>query len=236
MSLKTSGLLALCVGMPAFLWLMVTCVAAQAAVLPLYYLGMQKAYYELTRKIFAVGHIPLIYLFEYSGSKVWLHGKDLDKDVLQRVGHEQSIMMVNHRGDLDWLVNLLIVHNGGGLGATKALIKSSLFVVPFIGFLWWASDFIGLSRNWKSDESKLKRSYALQHMYHAMGVPYVLKVFPEGTRFSQKKLEDSQVFRQIAGLAGAEALAVPTHEGHLERLEWVEAGLRLRCHTGFRRR
>merc|ERR1712039_861251 len=91
--------------------------------------------------------------------------------------------------------------------------KSSLFVVPFIGFLWWASDFIGLSRNWKSDESKLKRSYALQHMYHAMGVPYVLKVFPEGTRWSQKKLEDSQAFARSRGWPELQHLLCPRTKG-----------------------
>mmetsp|Transcript_9508 Transcript_9508/g.33686 ORF Transcript_9508/g.33686 Transcript_9508/m.33686 type:complete len:383 (+) Transcript_9508:82-1230(+) len=211
--LKGSGLPALVVFLPSFLWLALTCASLQAALLPLFLAGRRKEYYLASRAIFSVLHRPLVYLFEYSGSKIILHGNDVNKEVLSKIGHDQSTILVNHRGDLDWLVGLMILDAGGGLGCCKAMIKRELLMVPFFGFVWWAVDFVCLRRNWASDAKTLEESYKSQHAYRENQVPYSLTVFPEGTRLTQKKLEESQEFAKSRGLSVLKHVLCPRTKG-----------------------
>jgi len=198
--------------LPAFLWLALTCAVAQAFVLPLFYFGFRRQYYIASRHIYSVMHRPLIYLFRYSRSTVTLHGSRLS-EVVANFGRDQSVIIVNHRGDLDWLVGLLCLDAFGGVGACKAMIKSDLLLVPFFGFVWWACDFISLKRNWASDESTLKRSCANQHCYREEKVPYALTVFPEGTRITPEKLQASQEFCRKKELPVYRNLLCPRTKG-----------------------
>lgn len=210
--LKKTGLPALVVLLPSFLWLALSCAALQACILPLFLGGRRKDYYLASRAIFTLLHRPLVYLLEYSRSRVFLHGPDV-VEVLHRIGRDQSIILVNHRGDLDWLVGLLVLDAGGGLGCCKAIIKRSLLAVPFLGFLWWCADFVCVRRSWAMDAEALGRGYQSQHAYRELGVPYALTIFPEGTRLTKDKLCKGQAFAKSRGLPVLEHLQYPRTKG-----------------------
>jgi len=210
--LKQTGLPALAL-LLSFLWLALSCAVLQACVLPLLLFGRRKEYYLASRMIFTLLHRPLVYLFQYSGSKVFVHGVGVEEQVLDKIGRDQAIILVNHRGDLDWLVGLLVLDSGGGMGCCKAMIKRSLLMVPFLGFIWWGVDFVCLRRNWAKDEITLQESYKGQHRYRECEVPYALTIFPEGTRLTPKKLADSQAFAKSRNLPVFEHVLFPRTKG-----------------------
>jgi len=199
--------------LPALAWLAVCAVAIQAGVLVLGAIGLRKQYYLASRAIFSLLHLPLLYLLQYSGTKVILCTREGDEDVLKTIGHDQAIILSNHRGDVDWLVGLQILDAGGGLGACKAIIKRSLLAVPLFGFLWWCVDFVSVRRNWQQDSKALEEGYKAQHAYRSCQVPYSLSIFPEGTRLTPKKLLDSQAFAKSRGLSEFEHVLCPRTKG-----------------------
>jgi len=129
------------------------------------------------------------------------------------LGTDQSLLLCNHRGNVDWLVGIFLSDFGGGIGSCKAMLKRELLAVPFIGFIWWACDFIALRRNWSSDAKTLEQGYKQQHIHKELGVPYTLCIFPEGTRMTPKKLEDSQAFARQRGIREPTNVLCPRTKG-----------------------
>eukprot|EP00931_Biecheleriopsis_adriatica_P036892 TRINITY_DN21196_c0_g2_i1.p1 TRINITY_DN21196_c0_g2~~TRINITY_DN21196_c0_g2_i1.p1 ORF type:complete len:391 (-),score=78.39 TRINITY_DN21196_c0_g2_i1:57-1202(-) len=211
--IKATGLPALVV-LPALIWHAVCCAALQALCLLLIPLGMHKEYTAAVRLLFTVMHRPLLYLWEYSDSRIYVYSDaDVEASILGTIGSNQSMICSNHRGDLDWLVGLLVQDNGGGLGSCKAIVKRSLLYVPFFGVSWWSADFICISRNWKSDSARLDAGYKRQHEYRQWAIPYCLTIFPEGTRLTAEKLKESQEFCKSRGLPRLENALCPRVKG-----------------------
>mmetsp|Transcript_16267 Transcript_16267/g.30605 ORF Transcript_16267/g.30605 Transcript_16267/m.30605 type:complete len:383 (+) Transcript_16267:31-1179(+) len=210
---KNSGLPAL-LAMPALLWLAMCCTALQALCMLLWAAGLRKEYTVATRFLVGVMHRPMLYLMEYSGTRVYVYGEgDVQAKVLKTLGYNQSLIFSNHRGDLDWLIGLLVEDNGGGLGCAKAMVKQELVFLPLFGFSWWAADFICINRNWQSDRRRLDAGYRRQHDYRKWEVPYTLTIFPEGTRLTPGKLRDSQEFCNSKGYPRLENSLCPRAKG-----------------------
>jgi 1-acyl-sn-glycerol-3-phosphate acyltransferase len=211
--LKHSGLPVILM-LPVFIWFSVSCAGLQVLATILLPLGRKQEYAQVTRWIFTLMHRPLLYLWEYSGSRIYLYNdSNVKTEILSTIGFNQSMVACNHRGDLDWLVGLLVQDNGGGLGCCKAIIKSSLLMVPFFGLSWWSSDFISISRNWKNDSRTLDAGYRQQHQYRKWALPYCLTIFPEGTRLTPEKLADSQEFCKSRSLPVLQTVLCPRVKG-----------------------
>eukprot|EP00913_Durusdinium_trenchii_P026065 g24452.t1 len=91
---------------------------------------------------------------------------DVQSSILKTIGFDQSLIFSNHRGDLDWLIGLMVEDNGGGLGCCKAIVKRELIFLPLFGFSWWSADFICINRNWQADRRRLDAGHALQFAVH----------------------------------------------------------------------
>ena len=99
-----------------------------------------------------------------------------------------AIALCNHASDVDWLLGWLLAQKCNILGVrcdcrshtadvprqlTRCLLKGVLFYVPFLGFSFYWSEYIFLTRSWSaahglevwlmmrraSDQVKLKKSY-----------------------------------------------------------------------------
>jgi len=208
--LKQTGLPALAV-LPAFMWLACCCTFLQALALGLLLVGRRKEYYKVSCGLFTVLHRPLLYLFEYSSTRVMLHGSAAE--LSKTLALDQAVMLTNHRGNLDWLVGLQTLDFGGGVGCAKAIVKQSLLAVPLFGFIWWCVDYVFLSRSWAKDSATLSRGYKHQLQYRECGVPYTLAIFPEGTRMTEDKLRDAQAFARQKGLPVLEHALYPRVKG-----------------------
>ncbi|CAJ1406329.1 unnamed protein product, partial [Effrenium voratum] len=143
--MKKTGLPVL-LALPALVWFAATCAGLQVLCLLLWFSGMKQEYSKAVRFLIGVMHRPLLYLMEYSGSRVYAYSDGDLKDIFTKIGFNQSLIMSNHRGDLDWLIGLMVEDNGGGLGCCKAIVKRELIFLPFFGFSWWAADFICINR------------------------------------------------------------------------------------------
>lgn len=200
-SLKQSGIPAL-LAVPALLWFALCFTTMQALCLVLVAFGMTKEYTEATRFLISVLHRPFLYLMQYSNSRIYVYSAkgDVKAEVLNTIGFDQSVIFSNHRGDLDWLIGLMVEDNGGGLGCCKAIVKRELIFLPLFGFSWWAADFICINRNWQTDRRRLDAGFKRQHDYSRWAIPYTLTIFPEGTRLTEAKLVDSQEYCKSKGL------------------------------------
>lgn len=200
-SLKQSGIPAL-LAVPALLWFALCFTTMQALCLVLVAFGMTKEYTEATRFLISVLHRPFLYLMQYSNSRIYDYSAkgDVKAEVLNTIGFDQSVILSNHRGDLDWLIGLMVEDNGGGLGCCKAIVKRELIFLPLFGFSWWAADFICINRNWQTDRRRLDAGFKRQHDYSRWAIPYTLTIFPEGTRLTEAKLVDSQEYCKSKGL------------------------------------
>ncbi|CAK9046250.1 unnamed protein product [Durusdinium trenchii] len=127
MELKRSGIPAL-LAIPALLWFALCCTFLQALCLLLWAAGLVKEYTEAIRFLLSVMHRPFLYLMQYSGSRVFVYTAqgDVQSSILKTIGFDQSLIFSNHRGDLDWLIGLMVEDNGGGLGRAPGALRSHI--------------------------------------------------------------------------------------------------------------
>mmetsp|Transcript_62583 Transcript_62583/g.116400 ORF Transcript_62583/g.116400 Transcript_62583/m.116400 type:complete len:369 (-) Transcript_62583:210-1316(-) len=217
---KRSGLPSLVV-LPAFLWMGVCLATVNAVARVLLLFKCAKEYLRIAEFTFAAMHRPFLLLLPWSNTRIYLYGDGIE-DLVKEFGTQQSLVVMNHRGNLDWLLGLYLNDCGGGIGASKAIVKKSLLAVPILGFVWWCSDFVCITRDWKSASSALLDGYRRQHVYKEHGAPYVLALFPEGTRITPKKLKEAQEFERENKLPVFEHVLCPRVKGLWSALQGLQ--------------
>ncbi|KAL2636388.1 hypothetical protein R1flu_007867 [Riccia fluitans] len=131
----------------------------------------------------------LVWLLEWwGGVEVKLY---TDEDSLKYIGKEHALLICNHRSDIDWLVGWCLSHRFGVLGGTRAVMKYSSIFLPVVGWSMYFSEYVFLRRSWAQDEVTLKAGY---QSLKGFPRPFWLALFVEGTRYTQKKLEDAQKY------------------------------------------
>jgi len=136
----------------------------------------------------------------WSGSEAKIY---CDKSFRDRVekgdGSENTVFIMNHHTELDWLYPLMIADRMGVLGTCRTLVKDSLKWVPIVGWAWALSDIIFLRRNWEADQATIAKKLDTLFSYpHSVWLLF----FPEGTRFSSEKHKASQDFANKVGNEG----------------------------------
>lgn len=144
----------------------------------------------------------------WAGIKIKLFGDE--KELKSTVGIDKGIALCNHRSDVDWLLGLCIAEKYGCLGGAKAYMKGNTKFLPIIGWAWWFLEFVFLSRNWESDQSKLNAACA---SLKGFPVPFWMVIFAEGTRFTEDKLKVSQEFARKSNIHVPEHTLVPKTKG-----------------------
>lgn len=106
-----------------------------------------------------------------------------DKDF---IGKEHSIVIMNHKYDIDWLMTWILAERMGMLGGTKVFTKSTLKFMPLLGWAWYFSESIFLRRDWQKDQHTLSTSLSRMRDYPD-NYWFTLLLFCEGTRFTPSK-------------------------------------------------
>jgi len=218
-SLKHSAVFLLV--LPAYLWLGVCLCFLNTVGLLLWMAGRRQACMRMAEFTFAAVHRPFLLLLPWSNSRVLIYG-DNAEELVKEFGCGQSMIIMNHRGNLDWMIGLYLNDCGGGIGAAKAIVKRSLLYLPILGFVWWCSDFLCITRDWKHASQTLLEGYRRQLLYKELGVPYSLALFPEGTRITEKKLLESQDFAKQHGMPVFKHLLIPRQKGFWSSLQTLQ--------------
>lgn len=141
-------------------------------------------------------YCQLVFLAEWwSGSEVILY---IDKvDFEKYFGKEHGYLVMNHSYDVDWLIGWILCERVQVLGNCKAYAKKSIQYIPTIGWAWKFAESIFLERNWDKDKEVIGRQ--IRELANYPDSMWLL-LYPEGTRFTAKKLEASQKFAREKGL------------------------------------
>ncbi|XP_012526817.1 1-acyl-sn-glycerol-3-phosphate acyltransferase gamma isoform X1 [Monomorium pharaonis] len=132
----------------------------------------------------------------------WWAGSDLvlyiDKEDFDKYfGNEHGYLLMNHSYETDWLIGFLLCERVRLLGNCKAYAKKSIQYIPTLGWAWKFAESIFLERSWEKDKEKIKSQ--IKELVEYPDTMWLL-LYPEGTRFTSKKLEASQKFAIEKGL------------------------------------
>lgn len=111
------------------------------------------------------------------GAKVELAGDDF-------ISGEPSLLIANHQTFIDFLITFIVLLPKGMVRHGKCFVKKSAQYVPLAGTIFKASKQLIIQRNWERDQRALRESLSF---FRLLKVPYVVGMFPEGTRITPKK-------------------------------------------------
>lgn len=136
----------------------------------------------------------------------------MDKLDVDYLGTEHCIPIVNHCFENDWM---FLLHFGSKckliLGNCRAFAKKSLKWIPIVGWFFYFSEFVFLERSFESDQEILERK--VKDMLACTPDPLVLCLYPEGTRFTEKKHQDALKFAKDRGLVPLKHHLIPRTKG-----------------------
>lgn len=155
----------------------------------------------------------------WSGSDVTLHFEN--EDDCSSIGQENTLVLMNHKYDIDWLMTWIITERIGILSTTKVFVKNSLKYVPIFGWAWVFTESIFLKRSWEKDRKIISRDLQFLHEYPP-GYNITLLMFCEGTRFSEKKLIESNKFAAKNNLTQLKHTLVPRTKGFVLTMEGIK--------------
>ena len=120
-----------------------------------------------------------------------------DEESKKLMGKKHTMYIMNHKYEIDWLVSWLCTDQFGILANSKSFAKSSLRVLPIIGWSWIWNEFAFLARSYEKDSKNIK--IALNNFIEHQ-TPVSFLFFAEGTRLTPSKLEASHKFAQERNL------------------------------------
>ncbi len=110
-------------------------------------------------------------------------------------------------------------------GQFKAVAKAELSHIPAFGWLLYLSDFIFLKRKWETDRIYITSRLRDLSNFSESGFPLSILIFPEGTRLTPQKLENSQNFARSNGLFVFNKLLYPRFKGFLGLMPIIRSKL-----------
>lgn len=194
--------------------LIINCV--QILLLPLWYVS-HNTFRRINAVLCYLHWSMLTFLGEWWGQMdIKFYGK---KEDYEKIGKEHALVLPNHRSDIDWLIGWIICERTGILGGAKCYIKSSVKFLPVVGWMWWCAEYVFLRRNWEADLPILQNSLEQMRDYP---IPFFLGIFPEGTRFTKKKHENSLEFARSRGLPQLNYHLFPRTKGVSITLKYLQ--------------
>jgi len=144
-----------------------------------------------------------------------------EKDVLEGLGEEHAVILMNHHYELDWLYGWMVGDRAGILGNCRVYVKKVIQYVPVIGWAWCFSDTLFLARDWAHDQAVLDQRLAALLEYPD---PVWILLFPEGTRFTKDKYEASKKFAESRNLPVLKHHLVPRTKGFSYTISHLDTG------------
>jgi len=123
---------------------------------------------------------------------------------------EHALCVLNHHGDLDWMIGWCLIERIGMLGGVKAIMKDVAKYLPGIGWTFLFMEYPFLKRDWNEDKDKLTASCKNLSDYP---VNMLLCLFAEGTRFTPDKHKRSMEFARSRGLPELKHHLIPRTKG-----------------------
>ncbi|XP_054753042.1 1-acyl-sn-glycerol-3-phosphate acyltransferase delta-like [Lytechinus pictus] len=152
--------------------------------------------------------LQCVWLTDYwSGSRVHFYGRP---GLMETVSTHHSLLVVNHKEDVDWLVIWQIAERFKMLRGAKCLMKQEIKYVPFYGWSFWLTEQLFVNRDYAKDKTSLMKQLENVTTYD---FPTVTLIFCEGTRYTKEKYEKSQAFARENGLPGLKHHLVPRTKG-----------------------
>eukprot|EP00468_Gymnochlora_sp_CCMP2014_P003763 CAMPEP_0167757546 /NCGR_PEP_ID=MMETSP0110_2-20121227/9983_1 /TAXON_ID=629695 /ORGANISM="Gymnochlora sp., Strain CCMP2014" /LENGTH=194 /DNA_ID=CAMNT_0007643743 /DNA_START=151 /DNA_END=732 /DNA_ORIENTATION=- len=115
----------------------------------------------------------------------------------------------NHRSTLDFSVGALVAAHAQSIGCGRMmpLMKDVLKWVPAVGWICYLSGALFLRRKWETDKAKIIAKVNEMVIHYPR--PFWLGLYPEGTRFSEKKRDDAHKFAKTANAEGKYPYKIP---------------------------
>eukprot|EP00388_Colpodella_angusta_P044639 GDKK01063540.1.p1 GENE.GDKK01063540.1~~GDKK01063540.1.p1 ORF type:complete len:333 (-),score=9.64 GDKK01063540.1:43-1041(-) len=123
--------------------------------------------------------------------------------------YEPSLVLSNHLTH-DWIAIYCHGCRSGSLGVIRTVIKKSLLLFPGFGAGMWMCQWPFVTRNYNKDVKVLSKLF---NLYKGANIPVQLWIFPEGTRMTDKKLEESQSYQKEKGYPVWNNVLLPRHRG-----------------------
>jgi lysophosphatidic acid acyltransferase/lysophosphatidylinositol acyltransferase len=160
--------------------------------------------YFISKKWFRIINAKIVYLHwcvipwtleRWANCNIEMYS-DAIPDVLKVANTEHAIVVMNHPGDLDWMLGWVVINRMGMLGGTKAIMKDVARFLPGIGWTFLFMEYPLLKRNWAQDRQALVAACRNLRDYP---VNMLLCLFAEGTRFTKEKHKMSMDFARSRG-------------------------------------
>ena len=126
---------------------------------------------------------------------------------------ENAIMLGNHAGGIDFIVGVSLAGHGGmGCGRIATLMKEVLKYFPMVGWTNALQGSLFLKRNWEKDKSQLDKCLASMRSGE-FPRPFWVGIYPEGTRITPAKLQESQTICREKGWPLLHKVLAPRPKG-----------------------
>ncbi|XP_066257043.1 1-acyl-sn-glycerol-3-phosphate acyltransferase delta-like [Euwallacea similis] len=137
------------------------------------------------------------------------------KDFETYYGKEHGYCIMNHCYEVDWLMGWMACEKMPVLGNCKAYAKKVIQYMPILGWCWKFSEFVFLERSYEKDKEIINKQ--IKELADHPD-PMWLLLFPEGTRFTEKKHQISIEFAQKNNLPQLKHHLLPRTKGFIASL------------------
>lgn len=114
-----------------------------------------------------------------------------DEDTLKDFNKFNSLWLLNHRYQVEWIGLQIIGKYFGMLENMKGVGKHSLLCLPIVGWTLFFNEFLLVKRNYSKDKTIIERNLK---SLSTIKDPFAFIIFCEGTRFTKEKHEASMEF------------------------------------------
>ncbi|KAI6659739.1 1-acyl-sn-glycerol-3-phosphate acyltransferase gamma [Oopsacas minuta] len=169
----------------------ISCTIGQIIAFPLKYIS-PRLFYVLNDKLCYCYFCLIPYAVEnWGGYTIRVYGKDGIYQTFEKSRNKNMLVVMNHTGEVDWMIGWSLIERVGLLGVVKTMIKDSVKYVPVFGWSFYFSDYIFVKRSAQTDLPLIKKACDVYKKY-----PYnfLMTIFPEGTRFTREKHSESLAF------------------------------------------
>ncbi|KAF7281438.1 hypothetical protein GWI33_004764 [Rhynchophorus ferrugineus] len=130
-------------------------------------------------------------------------------------GKEHGYCIMNHSYEIDWLMGWMACEKMRVLGNCKAYAKKVIQYMPVLGWGWKFAEFVFLERSYEKDKDIINKQIKELSDHPD---PMWLLLFPEGTRFTEKKHQISLDFARKNNLPELKYHLLPRTKGFIASL------------------
>ncbi len=128
---------------------------------------------------------------------------------------ESAIVIANHQAMADVVLVLSLARRKGRLADCRWIVKDDMKYLPFLGWGMLFLDYLFVKRDWNKDRDTALAAFA---RYRERLAPLWLVLFPEGTRQTPAKLQESQRYAAKTGQEPPRHVMLPRSKGFVASL------------------